>query len=162
MLNLTLPYSRTILSLEALAKNPNHVTPVKTGVQEVLKRSVGIFSCCSPPPYLVAVKESWNRSSIYISRIRHLLSPVHSKTLCYVSNSIENMPHPQICCCLSDKPLHSFSSRLTHFSCSSIADSPEIPGQQSPHRSNLSIPKTVHGDRKIFHRSWHPRSEDIS
>jgi hypothetical protein len=37
-MNLKLPYIWTILSLEALAKHPNHVTPVKTGVQEVLKR----------------------------------------------------------------------------------------------------------------------------
>jgi hypothetical protein len=37
-MNLKLPYIWTILSLEALVKHPNHVTPVKTGVQEVLKR----------------------------------------------------------------------------------------------------------------------------
>jgi hypothetical protein len=32
---------------------------------------------------------------------------------------------------------------------SSIADSPELPGQQSPHRSNISIPKTVLGTVKF-------------
>jgi hypothetical protein len=32
---------------------------------------------------------------------------------------------------------------------SSIADSPELPGQQSPHRPNLSKLKTLPGDRKL-------------
>jgi hypothetical protein len=31
---------------------------------------------------------------------------------------------------------------------SSIADSPELLGQQSPHRSNISIPQKGHGNRK--------------
>src|SRR4030042_3587480 len=45
---------------------------------------------------------------------------------------------------------------------SSIADSQGSPGQQSPRRSNISIPKTVLGDRKICHRPWHPCSDGIS
>jgi hypothetical protein len=52
--------------------------------------------------------------------------------------------------------------RLSPDPLSSIADSPESPGQQSPRRSNISIPKTAHGDRKICHGPRHPCSEDIS
>ena len=33
VINLFLPYDRSISFLEALAKRPNHVTPVKTGTQ---------------------------------------------------------------------------------------------------------------------------------
>ena len=45
---------------------------------------------------------------------------------------------------------------------SSIADSPEWPGQQSPRRWNISIPRTVLGDRRICHRTWHSCSGNIS
>jgi hypothetical protein len=51
--------------------------------------------------------------------------------------------------------------RLSPDPLSSIADSAELPGQLSPHRSNISIPKTVHYDRKICHRPWRPCIEDI-
>lgn len=51
--------------------------------------------------------------------------------------------------------------RLSPDLLSSIAGSQELRGQQSPRRSNISIPKTVHGDRRIYHRPWRPHSEDI-